>query len=121
MQTKRPPGNLRMSQEEFEMYANLAVSLNGRLQEANKLLKRRQGPHGEVLGGIEEAYEHERLFGEAAGLREELAELAVETYEQGMPLAVWIRVRREGERDAKVRLLKGEKKGNFVLAVEVLK
>ncbi len=110
-----------MTQEEFEMYANLAVTLDRHLAETNKELKRYEGPRGAVLATVEEGYRLETLAAEAISLRNQICELAAEMADAGVPLAVWIRVKREGEPDAKVKVTVGSKNGagrEYILAVE---
>jgi hypothetical protein len=108
----------RMTQETFEMYANLAVSLHARLSETLRALNPRESPQGTVFSCIEEAYEHERLRSESRRLQAELQEFAGEMLGAGLPLGVWILVEREGERNVKVRVTKDSKPGKYRLQVE---
>ncbi len=108
----------RMTQEEFEMYANLAVSLHGRMKEGRRALERAQSARGPVCANLDEAYEYVRLEAEVAGMADQLQELAGEMAAAGLPLKVWIRVERGGgECDAKVRVTE-ERAGEHRLWVE---
>lgn len=109
---------LRISQERFEMHAELALMLYARLNEAERsVAELTQVKHNNfpIVEGVAEAYEIQDRQDEKAELLVRIRELGEDLKAEGMPAGVWVEYRRKDQPVVKVRLQVDSNNGRATL------
>lgn len=117
----------KLSQDRFDLYASLAISLNDRITETETALKRKRAHKNEpTVKSLEEAYEYVGMVNEVDSLKAEFKDLAVVMAEEGVPVQIWFVIQPVDQDDKKkgseVRLklvpIQNDKEHPFNLKIE---
>lgn len=91
-----------LTQERFDMFASLAISLNDRIAEMETALKRKRSHKSEpTVKSLEEAYQFVEMVHEVDSLKTELKDLAVSMADNGVPIQIWFIIQPVDEEDKK--------------------